>query len=551
MLCLLASCSESPAPQPGGDGGNPGVTVLGDAGSVLRVEAPLASVSVEGAVLTPQGRPLPGASVCIGAACVTSGADGTFAIDHAPGQATLTAAMAGRLSLTRELGLVRHTPPVVLTLLPRAAPVMVGGASAVTVDAGEAALVVPGAAFPPGTALSATFVPARELASKTNDVAFYVDEDAGSAMRVRAILDVDVAVQPSSPVTLRLPVPAGVAGEALRVRSMSDAGAGPLTAPTSVAGGFAEFALTHFSDTQELEPVDGCVVTESSGDVSVKLSNGGLLQVDVGDVLPSGSRIVTTGAANVGVMHPNGSHVSSVNTAEMGLEGGPRELVVIPFGDQCRLIFSSTPRPMGKLRFTIRSRAAVMGVRGTVFEAGTRRCGDRDIADVDVTSGEVELTTAEGDVVPVSQGQAASVCKGCLPGTTTCRCGPGNPCTLWLPAMTLAHVSRGESASLGIFDRAGQGVRGDEVPVSWSLNPPGILRGVPKRDPLDGDHVIDLNDALHIGVTRVVASAPWAQPAVMQSHVTCGAYVCTACDGGYSMCASPQGCELGGRIACD
>jgi hypothetical protein len=374
----------------------------------------------------PTGRAIAGASVRIGEARTTTDAGGRFVLRAPQGHAVLEVQAASHSSLVRAIGITDRNPPIEARLVPRQPATRVGAAGGTIDDASGAALEVPPGAYPSDTTLQVAFV--DQAAALTGD-ALFVDAD-GRTARLLSVVDVRAEGQPSTPVTLRMIVPADVDAARLALYELDEATGEWVRprAPLSTAGGIARYAVEHFSaygqaerDSTAVAVITNCVRRTFPRRTSPLVFSGPCVP---GMPLRNGQEIQTNGST-VEIQTRDGSRVDlsgdavryrvrdDVPSADTSIEATCEMPICV---ERMRSTTPRRPAPRRPYRLMIRSRAAVMGVRGTVLAWDARGCpaadGERASGEVGVHAGQVDVRVGSA-ARAMDAGARARFCVGC------------------------------------------------------------------------------------------------------------------------------------------
>lgn len=438
LLVIVACSDDEPASQfDASDGGSDGATgAVPDATADAEAEAAArytlesigASGVISGVVIDDNGASPLAASIRVDGldAAFATAADGSFFVGVPLGRLTVHIDAPGYVPLLVDLPSGTEAFPIEYRLVARSAPVTVPATGA-TVTAGDASLTFPDGAYAGDTSVAATWLDVTRVTS--SGVRAQISDDT-NAIRVLGVVDVDVATQPATAVTLKVPVPAGVAATSLFLYDRDATGklVGPVAA-TSVASGYADFSVTHFSQKVIGQPVPianaGYVVSSAKGAAGLTAGQspptGVKLSVDPAGfaeiIDPLGTIILLTGGSQTTLQVPAkaGDRLSGCDMELVPGAGGVEihEGVVRPSLNK--------PTNPGAARFTVRSRPVVMGVRGTTLTTRTDVCPDtqRTLISTEVSEGSVDIC-ADSERWTVTGGSRLVTCAGCPAAPTCC-----------------------------------------------------------------------------------------------------------------------------------
>lgn len=431
VLMVVAACSSSK-----GTAGASGTVAPVDF-SVKVTDAPT-SGALAGTVVDENGAPIAGATVTAGSTTTTTDASGAFSLAPAPGRPVLVASAKGKITLTRTVGVTSASPALRLKLVTAGAAQMVTAAGG-AIKAGVVTLTVPSGAYTSGGTVAATWID-RAHVSAASGRALFIDQD-GTRHRFVGQLDVQASAQPSSPVTVQIPIPVGTPSQATFVMFANDGAAlGQRVLSTSMTNGFATFTIPHFSSWAVYLAVAAAEVA-----LAVVVTSWMILDFTVGAVARSAAAATVAGwnltpeegldipsnseVSGATVVAPNGAqayldnHVSQVHTDE----DGTTSLTCIEVCNVQAEVPPAPPPPPGRVKFHIDTpkSTGTMGVRGTVFSVRQRPCSGADgtaIDTVETSEGDVDFSLG-GAHFDVRAGKQAEGCDGCKdPKQAICDC---------------------------------------------------------------------------------------------------------------------------------
>ena len=422
-LMVVAACSSSK-----GSAGTSGAVAPVDL-SVKVTDAPTTG-GLAGTVVDEDGVPIAGATVnavgAVGTVSTTTDGSGAFALAPTPGRVQLQISAMGRVPFSRSIGVTSISPTLRFKLVTAGAAQKIMAAGG-TVKAGDASLVVPNGAYPSGASITATWIDRAHVSGATGRPLF-VDDVA--RYRFVGQLSVDASSEPASPVTLQVPVPAGMpSDEALvAVAIVNGEIAGAQLAPTGIANGVASFALPHLSTWTVMRRrlITAVAVPLAAAWVVLDVINDGAnalaARLEVGQDLPPESEV-----SDAVVVAPNGAqvyldaHVSTIHTDDDGTTSS----TCIELCNVQADVPPTPAAPPGKTKYQIRTKTAALGCRGTVFSVRQKACSVADgsaIDTVEVSEGDVDFNVGGADY-DVPAGKQAEGCDGCKdPKQAVCDC---------------------------------------------------------------------------------------------------------------------------------
>jgi len=377
------------------------------------------------------GQPVTAAGAHLGGGNpVAVGADGRFEIEGSVAWDVLKVEADGYIAWTREIGVAPGDITITVRLTARPATVQVAP-SGTDLALGAAKLSFPANAYSADTAVSAVRLSDRAVAGRGGSARF-VDAN-GVNRRAYALLMVAALDQPLVPVSYTFPV--DPKGDATKLVIFELGADGNWINPQlpSVAGEVATVQLAHFSEYVESyeAPSNSCYVEDVQGGAYYDDPTAGTVAVQPGDEVPYGQSVQTT--LSITLIYTDGMYLT--------VAGDPQ--TVTPSEDNIDAFCTGNPQCVSDLRlatskphgrFTIRTRTASTGVRGTVLSYSTRKCGDsvdRILGRLRVTQGTADLQSG-GASWTVGTGQEAVACVGCPDPTNPTCCDttscPGGCC---------------------------------------------------------------------------------------------------------------------------
>lgn len=365
------------------------------------------------------------------ASSTTTASDGSYRLVAPIGRLTLGVSASGYVPWKRTV-LIGSDPAVVaITLVGTDAPQAVGSAGG-ALATGAATITVPSGAFAGTTSISATFVPPAALGHLASPLRWR--DDSGTFHSIKGVLHIESAAEPSKPVQLKMPVPANATAATVTLFTLDANGqwSSPIR-PDVVAGGFANFTVSHFSDDgvscdaalQDLisddesptfadgDPADDSgTVGPPPPNVSTLIgasTSGSVVTVTLGNNAPWNTTYTTGANQAARIIFPDGSEMNvgpgtqftlqppGIGTWSTGLAG-------LLYG---RLRALVTKTVGGGGTFVTHPDGAA-GVRGTAFTASSNFCG--------YTAGPAHNEPSWTDVIEVQEG---SVLEDEFPGSTS------------------------------------------------------------------------------------------------------------------------------------
>lgn len=377
-------------------------------------------------------------------ASATTDSTGTFSISGLPtGRASLTASAMGYFSTTLDTDVSSKGWQESVVIVSEGNPTTIG-ATGGTVTAGSASIAFPAGAYSANASVYAVWLTGTTLAASPGSLLFG-DSNSPSNM-VLGVLAVNVPSEPTAAATVTIAVPSGLTASDLALYDFDTTRGdwGASTAPTSVSGGYATFSVSHFSDYAfvQLNAPDSVLITSVSGTAATYTNGSTSGSITAGQVLPMG---VTVNSGGVTVC----TRVLLCGNTGSGSNCGTGQ--PISFGQVCQSLGSATytrtssglPQmqpgssashwqyqdgrnaqlmPGQVNKYLIRTKTAVMGVRGTSATFDVDPCASNpssDIDDIEVDEGDVDVTDSAGSF-DIAAGQDAVGCEDCTAPATMC-----------------------------------------------------------------------------------------------------------------------------------
>lgn len=419
-----------------GDGGD-----AGDAGEDAGPSLPPLDVPTTPAATTATIRayvrdvannaPLAGKATFEGTSFATAPA-GELAFDGATGHHTIKVEASGYVPIVMPIGVTRNAEPFSFLLQKTNATSQIGAAGGTIANNG-ATLTFPSGAYASSSNVTATYI--TNLLATSGPLSF--SDDSGD-YQINGVLNVDVDTEPTKPVELKFPVSPGATAANLRMLTLGPDGLwGSPVMPTSVSGGFATYSVPHFTaiangenatPSIRVRSVSGPVVADTPTTVTPQAGKtypsgtqfryagqGGAWKVEF-EVIPGGYVLIVGGPGTAKDANTKVDVTKDGTTTNSTCEKEPCALKIN--GNR-----PPSNNPGAKKYLNIRSRAVVMGVRGTTFNANVQPCGGdskRARAEIEVPAGEVDFQV-DGRAQSIS-GAGAEACVGCAKPTDTACC---------------------------------------------------------------------------------------------------------------------------------
>jgi len=409
--------------------------------------------------------PVSGAAVTIlGGAATTTAANGTFSITAPLGRANVSVTLSGYVVWQGVLPVGSRTLPVRINLHTATASQTIQPSGS-TITAGSASLSFPAAAYAAPTTITATWLTGSQVIASTWHPQFM--NASMNAFRVVGVLDVAVPTEPGAPVTVTLPVPAGVdpTTVALVSRAADGTRSAPL-APSTTGSGTATFTVPHFSPEDLVVPIDpnrpsevfnqiddGVTVTDSMGSTCAA-QDGDRCVGDVSATVPPG--------ASLSLHDITDSLLWYANTAQtlktIAVRAAKNELMNAQawMDDQTNDAFGEFRTDASILKDVYYSAHAAavdamfnrwnltINDPGTVFTVTSDACpssdGARTIFGVETAQGNAVVFN-NGVMTPVAAGQQADACEGCATPTDPPVCCDASNCATGCCAPRRARLS--------------------------------------------------------------------------------------------------------------
>lgn len=457
-LCILAACTGPTSGTSSSSGSMASDAAMPDDGTLLpdptleAVELNMITTSGTGSLLVrvmdaETATPIAGAQVSLGSGgeVFETTEPGRFLVNGPAGHASLRVAAEGYLPRVRPVG-ISSTPLEMTVRLHQARVAQRVTSSGGSISDGDATLIVPEGAFTSETSIAITWQGRNRIGSFGPDP-FIVDETEGGLWLAFGALHVDAETEPSVPVTLRVPVPAELADHAIALFEVEpDGRITRHAAPTRNADGTFDFILPHLCEflvADEDEDSVG-VVEEAPPGAESESADGESEPLEDGDRLEDGDTVkAAQGVVRLRMALPCGCTPEYCcfrkwETATVAVTLQPRRATpglqplaklspaAMEMYEKMRAQ-AATPGAdpnSGRriLKFKMRTRAATLGVRGTVVDVDTRECltdEDRSLYLFEVAAGVATLATASA-VQELEAGQALEACHGCTHGYVAC-----------------------------------------------------------------------------------------------------------------------------------
>jgi len=459
----------------GGSGGGVGATGGGSAVSApLNLDAGVtlvlpARVTLRGRVVSSRGAAIQGAQIRAGVDVTMSDGSGAFSIETDVGRIQLTAQAPGHLSVRRMID--SNTDGFFDLVLPSVGQLTPISGSDVTVQlGGGATLEISSGAFSTSGTLSTLWL-GQQAAARSSPGPLFFLSSTDRLVRVVGVLHGATAAAQVAPVRLTVPTRGSGAMATLHELQPSGAWSESGLMPVASTATTATFDVPHFSEwglaspTEDLA-VEPSVVSMLTGEATVSVAGAAHVPLEVGDEVPPQSTIVTSEETTVTLNVPTGEIAELSGQAQEiqyllsspepgGAEGPlvstdcvgsepctqkaivrsetipPRQNSLCPQCTQGQMCAPATGGQFGcTRRFRIRTRSAVIGVRGTAATMVSSECGQGQQAmrwlDVSVSEGAVEVLSAGSRLV--GAGQRYKACSGCADPATAGCCDAATSC---------------------------------------------------------------------------------------------------------------------------
>jgi hypothetical protein len=430
----------------GGSGGTDAGASEDGGGGVFTTTSTAATGSVYGTVIDGNGNLVAGVTVTAGTGTATTDTGGNFALDGLPtGRFTLTASVSGYFTTTMDSDVSAQGWRETVVIVPEGTPTTVTSSGATVTascasstgcpevgsTASSATIAFPAGAYSANTSVYAAWLSGASLAASPGSLIFG-DSNSPSNL-VLGVLDVNLPAEPAQPATVTVPVPSGLTASDLALYDFDSTTGdwGTSVAPTSVSAGYATFAVSQFSAQAlvQLNAPDCVLPTTVSGPGAVysyTFDGGSAIgAVTPGSCIPMGATIsagdpvtvchVFLQCGNTGSGNNCAGGANHISFTRVCLQSGSLTYTRVSTGQlqaqagsgatkgqaQDGVASSTSSSPDGGVpyRFFIRTKTAVMGVRGTSFSFESDPCavapGD-EADDVEVDEGEVDVTDSAG-----------------------------------------------------------------------------------------------------------------------------------------------------------
>ncbi|MFN0252873.1 MAG: hypothetical protein ACKV2T_38725 [Kofleriaceae bacterium] len=498
-------------------------------------EAPIEfeAQTLDGAIVTGQvrdhatARPIADATVSIGSAVTTTDDAGSFLVAAPLGMQDVRISLLGYVPFEDEIGVSGGNLELAVRLATASAPNSIGVAGgSVTVDG--VAIEVAAGLVPDGSRIGATFFGDGRLGAASGRMVF---EARGESWRVFGQLHLDTET-PDVAMTLRIPLPSGQTAGPTDVIAMR---AGTVIEATSVADGVATFTLLprKARDNHFFRPRVRFAARTPPGWYRA----GDTLPVRV----PVNTTVTTAEVEHAILETPTGRVLRVMPMSEAtprtcsSCPDEPDESAVDVNGEtHAHVPPLPMPMPMGRPRFTIRTRAAVMGVRGTTFDVGARPCDSGQGTEYRVNVGEGSVHVQGTNLLTVNAGASAAGCADCMNGRCA-DCTRLARCTIEFQPSALDENNQPLPYIVAPVDTTG-GVLADvtsrglpvgslALPLVWTASGTGLSVTPAQNRPQTG-----IVRATAIGRGTITATLANSHPASSECYATCDTGRCRRCE---------------------
>ena len=409
--------------------------------------------------------------------------------EHATGRAIVDVTASGYFSHRRSIAVTAQQQDITIKLVP--SPTTAIGAAGATVSAAEFQVVVPANAVGAGSTYASAFLDKAAVVELGPRPQFLAASD-GKVHRIVSSVLFDLSTAPTQPVQITVPVPLHASSTTVTGWTMGNDGqwATPVL-PISQTASTATFTTTSASTrlgvsldldasaTASARTLDGggdtmgSLVVSADSDATVNAA-----PVAAGDVIPLGANVDSGGGPCV-LVDPRGDELVFGTATIATIAGCSSDCapaaVSLGLGAGNVLVASnpSAPAQPKQNKMIIRTPAkTVGGVRGTVFDVGSKKCGDADSIDnYAVYEGSVLVDSPQGSET-LGPGQSETICSSCAENQPLPIC-----CTAYDPEFFHVVGTPTATGSLTLYP-VDAGVSGGQ-PQGFEMCKPQLLPSLP------------------------------------------------------------------------